>query len=158
MKFYIATGLERAEEAKQVAAHLSGLGHESTYAWWEHGSVQAEGPARIAEVAANEVQGVRTSDLFVGLLPGARGTHTEFGIALLSALVLDESPRYRVANHEYREPVRKTIVLIGPTEDATGRTCAFYLHPRVDERFATLAEFLAWFKGWSRVHQFGNAS
>lgn len=157
MKVYIATGLERGEEAEALAAKLIELGHTMTYCWWEHGSVQADGPSRIAEVAVDELHGVSTSDLFVALLPGARGTHTEFGAALNNALVDDAAPKVRHVHDPSRQP-RKTIVLVGPTEDANGRTCAFYLHPRVDERFATLAEFLAWFKGWSRTEKYGVAS
>jgi hypothetical protein len=129
LKFYIATGLERGEEAKSLANALAFMGHEITYAWWEHGSVQTEGELRIAEVAVSELDGVYKADLFIALLPGGRGTHTEFG----AALVLRQHPF-------------KKIVLVGPTEQ-DGRTCAFYLHPSVDERFANVGELLAWLRG-----------
>lgn len=140
--FYIATGLERIEEAKALAAQIQTLGLSQTYAWWEHGSVQAEGPERIREVAVAELDGVRNADLFVCLLPGARGTHTELGCALATRIEKESRPGFSRYD--------KTILIVGPTEDASGRTCAFYLHPYVDERFATVGELMAWLRSWRR--------
>ena len=141
MKFYIATGLERGDEARALAERLKELGHEITYAWWEHGSVQTEGPERIREVAVKELDGVTEAELFIALLPGGRGTHTELGAALVCA---SES------SYDYARNSKK-VVLVGPTEqvDASGqlRTCAFYLHPQVLERLATVGELLAWLRG-----------
>lgn len=146
--FYIATGLERGEEAKALAAQLQGLGLSLSYAWWEHGSVQSEGPERIQEVAIAEANGVRSADLFVCLLPGGRGTHTELGMAIATSL---EQTPHGYGRHE------KTILLVGPTEQ-DGRTCAFYLHPHVDERFATIGELLAWLKAWRRCNPLPTAA
>lgn len=135
--FYLASGLERGEEAKALAAQLEAMGFRCSYEWWTHGSVQAAGSERIAEVAVDELEGVRGADLFIALLPGGRGTHTEFGCALTTKLAR------RGSGYGTR-----VIVLVGPTEDASGRTNCFYLHPVIDERFATPPEFVAWLKGW----------
>lgn len=82
MKFYIASKLENAEIVKRVAEVLKAAGHEHTYDWTVHGSVQSEGPARLSEVADCERNGVATADIVIVILPGGRGTHTELGIAL----------------------------------------------------------------------------
>jgi putative aminopeptidase FrvX len=132
---YIATGLARKDDALALAEVLKGIGFEITYEWWKHGSVQEEGPARIAEVSAMELDGVRRADLFIALLPGGRGTHTEFGYALASQ-----------DRRMYAHPSTR-IMLVGPLEE-NGITCAFYLHPLVDERFKSVSELLAWLKGW----------
>lgn len=139
--FYLATSLERAEEAKALAIEIRALGLTPTYEWWTHGSVQTEGPEKIREVAMAEIDGVKSADLFVCLLPGGRGTHTELGIAIATSLE-------RVYKN-YREDT--ALVLVGPTEQ-DGRTCAFYLHPHVNERFATVGELLAWLRSWRRCN------
>lgn len=144
--FYIATGLERAEEQRALARELEALGLSNAYDWTAHGSVQSEGPERIREVAIAELEGVCSADLFVALLPGGRGTHTELGIAIQSSL--DRVGRNR----------EKTILIVGPTEDASGRECCFYYHPHVDERFATVGELLAWLKSWRRCNPLPGAA
>lgn len=135
MKVYIATALERAEEARAFAGALAALGHTLTYSWWEHGSVQAEGPERIAQVAMDELEGVRVADLVVVLLPGGRGTHTELGAALA----------FTEQGGGGKAP--KRVILVGPLADSGGRECAFYRHPHVDFRFPTVPEALAFLAG-----------
>jgi len=116
MRFYIATGLERAREHAEVRQLLeSTLGHQITHDWGLHGSVQKEGLKRIEEVAVLEYKGVEAADYVVVLLPGGRGTHTELGIALACV---------------------KPVIIHAFVEDDClfgddYRTCAFYHHPRV---------------------------
>jgi nucleoside 2-deoxyribosyltransferase len=112
LSFYIATGLERAADADRVAAALTARGWKQTYRWAAHGSVQAEGPARIAEVAAAERAGVLAADVVIVLLPGGNGTHWEAGLADGAGI---------------------PIVLCGTTEQRmrNGRECAFYYGPNV---------------------------
>lgn len=136
--FYIATGLGRTEDQKALASKLEKLGFSQTYNWAAHGSAQDRGPEGIRDVALAELAGVKEADLFIVLLPGERGTHTELGIALADS----------IERGAYQSP--KTILIVGETEDAAGNTCAFYLHPRVDERFTTVGELLAWLKSWRR--------
>lgn len=137
MKVYIATALERADEARAFAGAVAALGHTLTYSWWEHGSVQADGPARIAQVAMDELEGVRVADLVVVLLPGGRGTHTELG----AALAFTDADRGGFGSST------KRVILVGPLADASGRECAFYRHPRVGFRFDTVPEVLAFLAG-----------
>jgi len=82
MKIYVATGLEYADRAKIVQSVLRDDGHEITYDWTVHGSVQDAGPEHIAEVARLEAAGVRAADLLIAILPGGCGTHVEIGLAL----------------------------------------------------------------------------
>jgi len=66
MRFYIATRLERAAEHRIVRDVLIAAGHEITYDWTTHGSVQCDGIARIRDVAVAETH----------------GTHVELGLAI----------------------------------------------------------------------------
>lgn len=103
-KFYIATALERAADHKFIKEALIAAGHEITYDWTTHGSVQDK-PHTWCDVAQNEINGVIDADVVIVLLPGGRGTHTELGIALGNAT---------------------PIIIVGDQVDATGRTCIFY--------------------------------
>jgi hypothetical protein len=136
MKFYVATALENVEEQKRVVTALLALGHECSYDWSVHGSVQRDGPERIREVAVNELRGVLDADLVVVLLPGGRGTHTELGFALACSELVTTKKKY--------------IILVGPGEDASGRLAAFYLHPRVDRWFEDSDLLIAYLTG---VHE-----
>lgn len=82
LKFYVASGLENAANARMVADALKAAGHIQTYDWTQHGSVQGRGEQAISRVGHAEKDGVLAADLVVALLPGGRGTHMELGIAL----------------------------------------------------------------------------
>jgi len=82
MKYYIATGLERAKAHNIVRDALNDLGHEITYDWTVHGSVQKTSLSRLKEVGHLELQAVKDADFVVVLLPGGNGTHTEFGLTI----------------------------------------------------------------------------
>jgi len=83
MNFYIASKLKNASRVRQLAEMLTSFGWEHTYDWTSHGCVLgSEGALR--EVADKELRGVAQADLFIVLLPGGRGTHTELGSALMS--------------------------------------------------------------------------
>ncbi len=112
MRFYIASGLENFDNVRSLAARLKSLGHEQTYDWTKHGSVQ-NSPALWPEVSQAEVNGVLAADLVIVLLPGARGTHAELGLA--------------IANTQYKPATRIFVAGRDPNE----RTCVFYHHPFV---------------------------
>lgn len=135
MKFYIASRLENAEEVKRVANVLKAAGHEQTYDWTAHGSVEDEGEPRMAEVALAETNGVANADLVLVLLPGGRGTHTELGIAIGRG---------------------KAILLCGFNEGilrgTVKRQCSFYQYPGNVKRI--LGPMDAWL---TRALQFGVA-
>lgn len=120
MKLYLASSLSNANDARAIAELLKRDGWEITYPWWTHGSVQNLGPNAIAKAAIAEAAGVRKADVFLGLLPGARGTHVELGMALA---------------------LQKPVVLAYSSEDmlldSGQRECSFHRLPAVRRvRFA----------------------
>jgi len=127
MKIYIATRLGNAAGHNALRDELLRRGHSITYDWTVHGSVQKDGPARIAEVALREIGGILDADLVVVLLPGGRGTHAELGIAV---------------------GLMKPILLVGEPEAfrENGVECAFYYAPtvrRLEIGFRSSAEDVA---------------
>lgn len=79
-KFYVASTLTNADQAKIVINRLIDFGHEVTYDWTLHG--QAFDPEAMSKIAEAELQGVVNADVLVVLWPGGRGTHVEMGAAL----------------------------------------------------------------------------
>jgi nucleoside 2-deoxyribosyltransferase len=113
VKFYIATKLENHLTHNGVRDELLLHGHEITYDWTTHGSVQETTLERIREVAELEANGVIDCDVCIVLWPGGRGTHVELGMAIA---------------------LGKTVVFVSDVIDhhhATRETCAFYHHPSV---------------------------
>lgn len=111
-RFYVASGIENLPAAQQLIRQLEERGWVCTYDWTQHGSLQSQ-PDRWSTVAAREAYGVSQCDVFIALLPGARGTHFEFGVA------------YASYNNE--------IFLVGSEafDAVEGRTCLFYHLPGV---------------------------
>lgn len=122
MKYYIATALERAADHTLVRDAMAAAGHQITYDWTAHGSVQSEGLARIREVAELETHGVLAADLVIVLLPGGRGTHAELGIAIGAGI-----------------PILLHTEDEGLLSGSSGRTCAFYHHRLVWQTAIKLA-------------------
>jgi hypothetical protein len=81
-RFYIATSLSRAKDHNTVRDHLMGMGHELTYDWTLHGSVKSTTIENLKKVADKELEGIRSADFVVVLLPGGFGTHVELGAAI----------------------------------------------------------------------------
>ncbi len=80
MKFYIASGLQNAHPVRRVAQALKEYGFEHTYDWTQNERGKSlEMHKMIGEA---EKEAVAESDFVVVLLPGGKGTHTEFGMAL----------------------------------------------------------------------------
>ncbi len=79
-KFYVATTISNADQAKIVSRRLSDFGHELTYDWTVHGRVSD--PKLMEEIAIKEINGVIEADVLVALWPAQRGTHIELGAAL----------------------------------------------------------------------------
>jgi hypothetical protein len=125
-RFYIASGLENAENAKKLAEQLKAAGWKQTYDWAVHGSVQNKGMETIIQVACAEAYGVTFAQVVIVLFPGSRGTHTELGMALASYYNYKPSP-----------VARKDIFICAEHEDdliKDGRTCSLYHHPGVTDR------------------------
>jgi nucleoside 2-deoxyribosyltransferase len=124
VKYYIASRLESADRVKSLKKTLDSWGWVHTYDWTVHGSVQKEGYRVIRDVAHKETDGVRQADVVIVLLPGGRGTHTEFGMAIAwekHVVMLSESFEIDFGND--------------------GRTCAFYHHALVN-RVGSMADLL----------------
>lgn len=83
MKFYIATGYDNDAEHNRIRDLLVEHGHTITFDWT---IPKREGKGNRNELASAEVVGVSSADALIVLLPGARGTHVEIGVALACAV------------------------------------------------------------------------
>jgi hypothetical protein len=116
---YVATRLERIEEARSLLAGLREDGWVPSYDWSTHGPVWRRGWVGVQSVAIDELAGAMSADVVIVLLPGGRGTHVELGAALASSVKRRGTPR---------------IILHGTEEDfaVADTLCAFYTHPNVE--------------------------
>tara|TARA_R110000765_G_scaffold76567_2_gene150068 strand:+ start:650 stop:1123 length:474 start_codon:yes stop_codon:yes gene_type:complete len=80
MKYYIATGYDRKAEHNELRDLMAHLGHELTHDWTltDPATTQEEWES----AGEDEVRGVKSAQLVIILLPGARGTHVELGVAV----------------------------------------------------------------------------
>ena len=125
-KFYVATTLLNFEQADYVADKLIQFGFEQTYRWTIHGPAGDKGEEFLKEICTKEMNGVKEADFVVVILPAARGTHVEIGIALANKI---------------------PIFLVNPLEpfDCNNKTCGFYwvdgvtrMHCSLDEAVKTV--------------------
>lgn len=79
-KFYVATTLSNADQAKVAINRLQDFDHEVTYDWTSHG--YAADLQERKKIANKEYQGVVDADLLFVIWPGGGGTHIEMGVAL----------------------------------------------------------------------------
>ncbi len=124
MNYYIASSLENAPTVQKLAAKLNAQGWTQTYDWTTHGGVQGLNTEQMAEIAKNEIQGVRDADIVIVLLPGGRGTHVELGAAIA---------------------MNKLVFLYGKYERdfyRGGELCPFYKYPGVIEAKRAIDELL----------------
>jgi hypothetical protein len=81
VRIYIGSALSNKHRVEQLWSvleeHYPQL--EFTYEWYQVGRVPLDA---YPDIARKEYNGVLNADIFVGLLPGKKGTHTEFGVAL----------------------------------------------------------------------------
>jgi hypothetical protein len=86
MRFYVASGYGNKENVLKFIKVLEDAGHECTFNWPLLGSVDEEDSIkrleRIQELAEDELKAVISAEIFIALLPGGIGTHTELGMAL----------------------------------------------------------------------------
>ena len=78
-KFYVASTLSNADQAKIAINRLCDFGHEVSYDWTTHGFAPIE---ERKEIAQKELQGVIDADLLFVVWPGGGGTHVEMGVAI----------------------------------------------------------------------------
>ena len=79
-RFYVATSLLNADQAKVVIRRLSDFGHQVSYDWTSHGKVS--GHDAMLDIAVKEIEGVVSADCVIVLWPARRGTHVEIGAAI----------------------------------------------------------------------------
>lgn len=110
-RYYVASRLEDRDKAKYVISLLP-EDWVCTFDWTQY--PLSETPQDFVRTAQAEVEGVRTSNLLILILPGARGSHTELGVALGCQI---------------------PVWLIG--HDLSEHPCGFWYHSLVQEWFAT---------------------
>jgi hypothetical protein len=85
VKFYIASALANYQAVLDIASREPLRDSEFTYNWAKKYkdslTMEVDEPPR-RELSAAEVQAVKDAELFIFLLPGGRGAHVEYGVAL----------------------------------------------------------------------------
>jgi len=76
-RFYMSTGMENIEIAREVIAALESAGMQCTYDW-----TKSTYGGMIYTEEEQEVRGVKNADFMICVLPGGKGTHVELGIAI----------------------------------------------------------------------------
>jgi nucleoside 2-deoxyribosyltransferase len=108
-RFYLATRIDRIEQATALSDALETHGWQRTFAWNDagQGTRETRGATALAEL-----EGVRRADVLIVLLPGGFGTHVEIGAALA---------------------LGKPVILHSPdrTTLETPYPCVFHYHPSV---------------------------
>jgi Nucleoside 2-deoxyribosyltransferase len=107
--FYLATRIDRSEQATVLSKALEAHGWQRTFAWsdTERGRVETREATAVAEL-----EGVRDADVLIVLLPGGYGTHVEIGAALA---------------------LGKPVILHAPDLETldTPYPCVFHYHPGI---------------------------
>ncbi|CAG9612790.1 hypothetical protein BACCIP111899_01968 [Bacillus rhizoplanae] len=82
MKFYIASTFTNKPLVRFVADKLKQAGWIHTYDWTKN--EKATNRLQLRDIGQAEKQAVQDADVFLLLLDGGKGSHTEFGMALAS--------------------------------------------------------------------------
>ncbi|MBS4175632.1 group-specific protein [Bacillus sp. FJAT-49736] len=80
MKFYIASSFQNVETVRNLSRKLVEIGMQQTYDWTQNERTSAEEELR--KIGVKEKEAVLESDIFILVLPGGKGSHTELGIAI----------------------------------------------------------------------------
>ncbi|MER2059052.1 MAG: group-specific protein [Niallia sp.] len=80
MNFYIASSFNNRNIVRKLSKALELEGHKQSYDWTQN--TKAETIELLASIGKQEKEAVSNSDYFILILPGGKGSHTEFGIAL----------------------------------------------------------------------------
>jgi nucleoside 2-deoxyribosyltransferase len=125
-KFYIASSFRNVDAVHYVSERLKSKGYIQTYDWTQNAEAHDALTFTFEDlknIGQKEQQGVLDSDVVIVLLPGGKGTHIEFGIAI---------------GHG------KRIFLYSPDQAIKDpqTTSTFYHLPEVETCFGTLDELL----------------
>lgn len=119
MKLYIGAGMADKDKARDLARVLKREGHEITFEWFAlHDLEETWSDDKRAEVAEQEIDGVRRADAVLLIGPGGRGMHVELGAALVLgkpvALLVEADPKFSLFYHHehvsWLPPLRETVL------------------------------------------------
>lgn len=122
----MASSFRNLESVKYVANHLKSKGYSQTYDWTQNAKGKENQTFTLEElgnIGQKEKEGVLEADFIVIILPGGKGTHIEFGLALGRG---------------------KKIFLYSPNEEVNNfeTISTFYHLEEVEKCFGTLDELL----------------
>jgi nucleoside 2-deoxyribosyltransferase len=125
-KFYVASSFRNMDAVNYVTNQLVNKGYVHTYDWTKNAQGRDEKTFTfedLKEIGQKEKDAVIDSDFIVVLLPGGKGTHIEFGIAL---------------------GLGKKILLYSPDAaiDQVEETSTFYHLPEVEKCYGTMDELV----------------
>lgn len=79
-KFYVASSFKNIDTVRYVSNELINRGYIQTYDWTQND--RASTVKDLKEIGQQERNAVLEADFLIVLLPGGKGSHIEFGIAL----------------------------------------------------------------------------
>ena len=79
-KFYVASSFKNIDTVRYVSNELINRGYIQTYDWTQND--RASTVKDLKEIGQQERNAVLKADFLIVLLPGGKGSHIEFGIAL----------------------------------------------------------------------------
>ncbi|MGE7881137.1 nucleoside 2-deoxyribosyltransferase [Bacillus sp. NPDC094077] len=80
MKFYIASSFQNKHLVRSVANELKNAGWHHTYDWTKN--ERAVNQEQLREIGKAEKNAIQEADVFLLILDGGNGSHTEFGMAI----------------------------------------------------------------------------
>ncbi|GLV62301.1 hypothetical protein Bmyc01_09710 [Bacillus mycoides] len=80
MKFYIASGFQNKHLVRFVSSQLKEEGWHHTYDWTKN--ERATNREQLQKIGEEEQKAIREADVFLLILDGGNGSHTEFGMAI----------------------------------------------------------------------------
>ncbi|MCQ6564302.1 nucleoside 2-deoxyribosyltransferase [Bacillus mycoides] len=80
MKFYIASGFQNKHLVRFVSSQLKEVGWQHTYDWTKN--ERATNREQLQKIGEEEQEAIREADIFLLILEGGNGSHTELGMAI----------------------------------------------------------------------------
>lgn len=80
MKFYIASGFQNKHLVRFVSSQLKEVGWQHTYDWTKN--ERATNREQLQKIGEEEQEAIREADVFLLILEGGNGSHTELGMAI----------------------------------------------------------------------------
>ncbi|MDM5195257.1 nucleoside 2-deoxyribosyltransferase [Bacillus hominis] len=80
MKFYIASGFQNKHLVRFISSQLKEVGWHHTYDWTKN--ERATNREQLQKLGEEEQKAIREADVFLLILDGGNGSHTEFGMAI----------------------------------------------------------------------------